>query len=84
VAVKVTLDSHPPVVVDLQDYSKPLDSALIEGCSSPRVVWGISNLENGIHTLTVGLAKEQGELAIVDSLMQVLYYQLVFVTKSAN
>ena len=69
VTTLVTLDSLPPVLLDLRDYTQPLDVNGPETVQSS-VVWSQTDLANTQHTLLVSVGPGQ-TLAILDTLVYV-------------
>lgn len=65
----VSLDSGPPVLVDLVDHSRP-DVGAAEGPETVQstVVWSATGLTNSQHTLVMSVGAGQ-PFAIVDGLM---------------
>jgi hypothetical protein len=62
----ITLDSGPPILVDLVDHSRP---NTVEGPETvqSQVVWGASGLNNTQHTLVMSVGAGQ-PYAIMDTL----------------
>lgn len=63
----LSLDSAPPVLVDLVDHSRPGAGSGPETVQSA-VVWSATGLSNSQHTLVVSVGAGQS-FAIVDGLM---------------
>lgn len=63
----VSMDSAPPVLIDLVDHSKPNVGVGPETVQS-QVVWGEAGLANKQHTLVISVGAGQ-PYAIVDALM---------------
>ena len=70
VTTQVALDDLPPVLLDLRDYTQPLDVNGAETVQSS-VVWSQTGLTNTQHTLLVSVGSNQS-LAILDTLVYVL------------
>ena len=73
VTTQVALDSSPPVLLDLRDYTQPLYINGPETVQSS-VVWSQTGLANTQHTLIVSVGPGQ-TLAIVDTLVYALLSQ---------
>jgi len=67
VTTQVTLDDLPPVLLDLRDYTQPLDINGPETVQSS-VVWSQTGLANTRHTLLVSAGAGQ-TIAILDTLV---------------
>jgi len=67
VTTLVTLDSSPPVLLDLRDHTQPLDINSTESVQSS-AVWSRTSLANTKHTLLVSVGPSQ-PLAILDTLV---------------
>ena len=67
-AIVVAVDDLDPTIVDLRDYSLP--TALLDGKPSvpSKVVWGLGDLKNEEHVLTIR-ASHDSDYAAVDGLM---------------
>jgi len=63
----VSLDSAPPVLIDLVDHSKP-DVGIGPETVQSQVVWGIAGLPNQQHTIVIFVGAGQ-PYAVVDTLM---------------
>lgn len=66
----MALDGSPPDLLDLRDYTQPLDINGPETVQSS-VVWSQTGLANTQHTLLVSVGTGQ-TLAILDTLVYVL------------
>ena len=80
----MALDDSPPVLLDLRDYTQPLDINGPETVQSS-AVWSQTGLANTRHTLLVSVGSGQ-TLAILDTLVYVPFSQSLptFVTLSLS
>lgn len=73
VKAQLVLDEKSPVLLDLQDYSRPVRSDMTSsggsGTVSSAVVWGVQGLDSGDHSLRIEFAQGQAEYVVLDSLM---------------
>ncbi|KAJ3756674.1 hypothetical protein F5878DRAFT_547420 [Lentinula raphanica] len=70
VGARLVLDGQiPPVFVDLQDHSQPVNSTGGAETVSSAVVWGFENLTLGNHSLQVEFAQGQSQYVVVDAFM---------------
>lgn len=59
----------PPVLLDLEDYSRPVSATGGSESVPSTAVWGVQDLELGSHSLRVEFAQGQAEYVALDALV---------------